>query len=249
MARHKKFQSDSGRPVEEIVHFSDDAHPLVAETAASLTEGKAGEAERLGAIFYFVRDEIKYGFPALADTVKASQTMEARIGQAVTKTTLMAALCRAAGIHARLHFGLIDQSILRGVLPSAALAVLPRFSSHAWLEVEIEGRWRRLDTYIMDKLLFQAARMALLRKGWKDGFGLACQGGRCGCDLTLEERYFVQMDALTEDHGLWQDGADYMASGQYRGMATVPALVYRRLAAKANRSLEALRQGHGAAVF
>ena len=45
-------------------------------------------AEKIQRIFKFVRDEIKFGFPLEGDWVSASKTLDIKIGQCNTKSTL-----------------------------------------------------------------------------------------------------------------------------------------------------------------
>ena len=87
------------------------------------------------------------------------RVVEARDG------TLFLALCRAAGVPARLHFSLIDKRIQRGLFHGLAYRLLPKRLSHSWLEVEIDGTWRRIDGYINDAPFFSAALgMPFLRR-------------------------------------------------------------------------------------
>lgn len=44
--------------------LSDSEHPVVAGKAAELVAGKTTEMEKLESIFYYIRDEIKFGFSA-----------------------------------------------------------------------------------------------------------------------------------------------------------------------------------------
>ena len=70
---------------------------------------------------------------------------------------VLLALCDAAGIPARLHFGPIRRSIQRGLYTGLWYLLLPRHPSHSWLEADVDGRWRRVDAYINDDAFCQAA--------------------------------------------------------------------------------------------
>jgi transglutaminase-like putative cysteine protease len=104
-------------------HLADFDHPLVEKKAAELTLGKETSLEKLESIFCFVRDEIRFGFTPRWDEVKASQVMGYGLGYCNTKATLFQALSRASGIPVRVHFGLIDIGIMRGILPSCAFTI------------------------------------------------------------------------------------------------------------------------------
>ncbi len=137
--------------------LSNSDHPSIQEKASSLTKGKASLIEKIESIFYFVRDEIKFGFPPKFDEVKASEILEYGVGYCNTKATLFLALCKASEISARVHCGLIKIDIMRGVFPSFAFPFLPNSGSHTWTEVEIEGEWKPLDSYINDKDYYNSA--------------------------------------------------------------------------------------------
>ena len=77
--------------------LADFEHPLVRQTAARLTEGKASAHDKLNSIFLFVRDEIEFGFAPEGDLVKASETIEQGYGQCNNKGILFLALCKAVG--------------------------------------------------------------------------------------------------------------------------------------------------------
>jgi transglutaminase-like putative cysteine protease len=128
--------------------LSDFDHPVVENKAAELTHGREAPLEKIESIFHFVRDEIRFGFPPKWDEVKASEALRYGLGYCNTKATLFLALCQASGIPARVHFGLIDIRIMRGLLPSFAFPFMPKVGGHSWIEVQLEGQWKPMDSYI-----------------------------------------------------------------------------------------------------
>jgi hypothetical protein len=86
--------------------LSDYDHPMVQSTASQLTSSNMSQIEKLEAIFHFVRDKIKFGFPPKWDEVKASETLQYKVGTCNTKATLFVALCKVADIPARIHAAL-----------------------------------------------------------------------------------------------------------------------------------------------
>ncbi|MFG5383588.1 transglutaminase domain-containing protein [Yoonia sp. R2-816] len=64
--------------------------------------------------FLLFREDIQFGCPKDGDYVKASGTVRLRHWQCNTKATLLPALCKAAGIPARIHFSLISKDIQKG---------------------------------------------------------------------------------------------------------------------------------------
>jgi hypothetical protein len=223
-----------------LADFND---PLVRETAARLTDDLPDIRAKLEALFYYVRDDIEFGFPPRGDLTAASDTIRLGIGQCNTKGTLFLALCKAAGIPARLHFSLIRKDIQRGLFEGLAYRLLPPELSHAWLEVELDSCWRRLDGYINDAPFFNAAREALRRCGWSTGFSVAGAEGEAGIAFDPEAERFVQMQAVVHDHGVWFDPADYYQSPAYRNRpGALRLLMYRLLIGGINKKISAMRQ-------
>jgi len=225
------------------IGLADSDHPLVRETAERLIRDLTTPREKLRALFYFVRDEIRFGFPKDGDIVKGSETIELGFGQCNTKAALLIALARAAGLEARVHFSTIDKSIQRGVFPGWAFRRLPDQLSHPWVEVLIEGRWRRIDSFINDDAFYRAGRAALRERGWKTGFSISCETGESDPEFNIDEERFVQMDAVTGDHGTFDDPADYYRGPMYLNRpGPLTLLMYRVLVGLINRRVEGLRK-------
>jgi len=223
-----------------LADFND---PLVRDTAARLTRDVPDVREKLARLFYYVRDDIEFGFPPKADLTTASETIRLGMGQCNTKGTLFLNLCKAAGIPARLHFSLIRKDIQRGLFEGLAYRLLPPLLSHSWLEVELDGSWRRLDGYINDAPFFDAAREALRRCGWSTGFSVADAEGQASIAFDPEAERFVQMQAVVHDHGVWDDPADYYQSPAYRNRpGALRLLMYRLLIGGINKKIAAMRQ-------
>lgn len=199
-----------------IQKLADSSHPLVAKTATQLTKDAKTDRDRLECIFLFVRDEIEFGFPVNGDLVPAHETIESGVGQCNTKAALFLALCRASDLPSRIHFSLISKEIQKGFFTGFAYWLMPKYISHSWIEVEIDGKWRRIDSFINDMPLHTAAEQELARRGWTCGLSLALSNGRANANLRIEKEAFSQMAAVTDDHGTWDDPADYYSSDLYR---------------------------------
>jgi len=224
--------------------LSDHDHPLVIETATALTHCHETGLQRLEALFYFVRDRVLFGFPRTIgqwDRVKASTVIQCGFGYCNTKATLLVALCRASGIEARVHYGLISTQIMRGVFPSFAFPFLGDSGAHSWTEVEIEGEWKPIDSYINDESFYRAARGRLEETGRSLGYSLACVDGRCSCEFNFGELGFVHMGAVVEDHGTWDDASHYLATDKYKTFKGAQRLFYPAVAAISNRNIQRLR--------
>lgn len=214
------------------------------ETVEHLTQGEFTDRQKLERLFLFVRDRIRFRFPLEGDLVRASETIKSESGQCNTKGTLLLALCKAARIRARLHFSLIDKRIQRGFFTGPLYWLMPKKIFHAWLEVLIDGKWRRMDGYINDQPLHQRAVKELERRGWRTGFSVALGNGEPSTTLNIDEENVEQMDAVTDDHGVWDEPADYYASGLYKNRpGPVRLFLYEYMANQVNKKVDALRQG------
>jgi hypothetical protein len=221
--------------------LSDDDHPLIRTKVKELTSNKISRLDKVESFFYFVRDEIQFGFPPKWDNVKASETLQYRMGYCNTKATLLLALCKAANIPARIHTGLIDIDIMRGIFPSFAFPFLPRSGGHSWMEIAIDDEWKPIDSYINDKPLYEGALKSLQESGKTNGFSISHAKGESSCEFNFGERVFVHMGAVLEDHGTWQDYSEYMSSDKYSSMNRMQVMAYPLIAAISNRKIERLR--------
>jgi len=223
--------------------LADDDHPLVRETARRLTRNRQTSRAKLRALFYFVRDDIRFGYPNNGDIVPASETIRLGVGQCNTKATLLIALARAAGLRARAHFSTIDKEIQKGIFPGWAFARMPDELSHSWVEVELDGRWRRVDSFINDADFYNAGKRALKERGWMTGFSISCENGESDPEFNIDEERFVQMGAVTGDHGTYEDPADYYRSSWYLNRPGVlTLLIYSLVIVFANRRVERMRR-------
>lgn len=217
---------------------------LVKETAERLTKGDDTVQEKLKSLFYYVRDEIKFGFLEAWDEVKASEVIERGIGQCNNKATLLLALCKAINIPAKVHHAYIKTEILKGIFPGFTFALFPKKGSHSWVEVEVDGKWRKIDSYINDKAFFTAAKSELERRSWDIGFSLACPGGECDCEFNIDEESFVQMGAVIEEHDVWDDPSEFMTADKYLKMSPLHMFFLRFMVGSANNKIEQMRKRH-----
>ena len=127
----------------------DFSHENIQKLAAKLRQeidsrlsGEDFERELAVKIFYYVRDNIKFGQPL---KYRASDAFEEGIGQCYTKSNLMVALLRASHIPSRFAFTYISGEALADISPPGG-----QFSSrsevpHPVAEVYLGGRWFRAD--------------------------------------------------------------------------------------------------------
>jgi len=117
-------------------------HPSVREFTARLVDGVRGDTARAIALYYAVRDGIRYDGYGIELTVRglsASHTLAQGRGWCVSKAVLLAAACRAAGIPARLGY-----ADVRNHLSTARMRELmgtDEFYWHGYTDVFLDGRW------------------------------------------------------------------------------------------------------------
>ena len=228
--------------MKTIQNLADFNHPLVSRTALELTQRETTVRGKLEKLFNYVRDDIEFGFPLSGDLTPASDTIKLGMGQCNTKGTLFLAFCKAIGIPARMHFSLIRKEIQRGLFRGLAYKLMPDQLSHGWVEVEVDGVWRRIDSYINDQDFYQAGKQELKRKGWDTGYSVACSSGESSIGLNIDEEAFVQMDAVVEDHGEWDDPAQYYATDHYKNRPNaVKLFLYRLFIGRINRKVRKMR--------
>lgn len=117
--------------------------PSVKGKAQGLAGDKENDVEKTKALFYFVRDEIKYNpyvLQNLAEHHKASDTLSKEEGYCVQKAILLAALARAIGIPARPGFA----DIRNHIVPQKLLELMHGsnlFIYHGYCELYIGQKW------------------------------------------------------------------------------------------------------------
>jgi transglutaminase-like putative cysteine protease len=120
----------------------DSDHPAVVTLAGSLARAGADDVEKAVSFYYWTRDRIRYNPYALdisIEGLRASRTLEAGEGWCVAKAILLAALCRAAGIPARLGYADVRNHLsterMRRVMQTDV------FYFHGYTSIHLKGRW------------------------------------------------------------------------------------------------------------
>jgi transglutaminase-like putative cysteine protease len=123
-------------------YFLDSDSPSVIEYAASAIGRTVSDVERGVALYYAIRDQVRYNPYALGldrAAYRASSVLKAREGFCVQKAILLAAAARAVGIPSRLGFADVRNHLsterLRRTLSTDV------FAFHGYTELFLEGRW------------------------------------------------------------------------------------------------------------
>ena len=200
----------------DLNNLADYNNPIVKDKAFILIKDRKTIEDKIAGIFYYVRDDIKFQFPKEGDFVKASQTIKYGYGQCNNKTILYLALCKAIGIKARIHFSLIDKKIQRGLIRGLLYWIMPPKISHSWLEVKVNNNWFKIDSYINDIEYYNVAKKKLRSRGWDTGYSIASSKNESSIELDFNNEQFVQMDAVTDDQGVYDEPMDYYKTPKYQ---------------------------------
>jgi transglutaminase-like putative cysteine protease len=120
----------------------DSDHPEIKRRAWQLTENLPDTTARMKALFYYVRDEIRYNpyVPKyLPEHFRASRTLAQGLGYCVAKAVLLIALARAAGIPARLRMARIRNHRASAKIVNWMGSNV--FNQHGYAELYHRGRW------------------------------------------------------------------------------------------------------------
>ena len=141
--------------MEQYLHpteFLDFHKKKVKDKALEITKDIESNKDKAVALFYWVRDEIKYNafsyYPKVKANLKASVTLRRKNGFCMSKATLLSTFARVVGIPARIHMvDIINHKIsqrLRDLMGTAA------FYCHAYSELYLNGKWVKV-TPVFDK--------------------------------------------------------------------------------------------------
>jgi len=121
--------------------YIDSAHPAVRAFSEKHLKG-SGDRERAIALYYAVRDEIRYN-PFLdftsPEAFRASSVLAADQGFCVGKASLLAACARASGIAARVGFADVKNHLTSPRLAETMGSDL--FVYHGYTDLYLDGKW------------------------------------------------------------------------------------------------------------
>lgn len=134
--------SDDPQDYLEAGHYLDSNHPDVQRYAARVTTGASDARHRAIALFYAVRDGLRYDpytFSFESKDYLASRVLTRTRSFCVPKAVLLAAAARACAIPARLGFADVVNHLSGERL--RALMRTEIFAFHGYAELFVEGRW------------------------------------------------------------------------------------------------------------
>ena len=185
-------------------------HPRIAALAKDVTASAGTDRAAAIVVHDWVRDQSAFGIPRGFYDSSATQTLDAGVGYCNTKVNLFSALLRARGIATRIRVMDLSAQVLGGLFNPGTPYV-----DHAITEVFLEGRWVKVDSYVVDTPLVKSAERKLAASGAKAGFGIHLDG-KSSWDGSSDN--FIQCvdsgaikDYVLKDHGLFIDVADFYA--------------------------------------
>ena len=122
--------------------FIDCEHPDVVEYAKSVVDSESNDRGKATALFYAVRDDIRYdpyNIDLRPEAMRASAALAKKYGFCITKAVLLAAAARVEGIPSRLSFADVKNHL--NTERFRQLTQTDVFAFHGYTELFLEGRW------------------------------------------------------------------------------------------------------------
>ena len=166
------------------------------------------EFERIGAIYDFVRNEIKFGYNQ-SDSLPASQVLADGFGQCNTKGILLMALLRANQIACRFHGFTIDKRLQKGAITGWAYVLAPASIIHSWVEIWFDGRWVNLEGFILDESYLIALQKTFPAAKEFCGFGAAVTDLRDPPVQWKGTDTYIQKEGINADFGIFNSPDEF----------------------------------------
>lgn len=130
----------------QATEFFDFDKKKVKRKALNITENINNPTEKVKALFYWVRDNIKYNMmsyiPQMKSNFKASVTLRRGYGFCVSKSILLSTFARSINIPARIHLvDIINHKISQKVIDFMGTNVM---HYHGYSEIFLNEKWIKL---------------------------------------------------------------------------------------------------------
>ncbi|HOO34322.1 MAG TPA: transglutaminase-like domain-containing protein [Thermotogota bacterium] len=120
---------------------------LIKETTMKVIEGAQTDVEKAEKIFYFIRDEIKFGW-VYPQEIPAADVLRNGKGVCMQKANLQVVMMKEAGLKTRFHFMYVSKKALEDFLPDFAYNNWPETFAHTFPEVYLNGSWVSVEATI-----------------------------------------------------------------------------------------------------
>ena len=167
--------------------------------------------EQIGAAYYFVQNEVKFGYNE-TDDLPASKILNDGYGQCNTKGTLLMALLRKMGIPCRFHGFTINKKLQKGAITGLAYFLAPSSIIHSWVEVYYKDRWLNLEGFILDE-----EYLSSIQKKFETQEGIFCGYAIATNDLQNPpvswkgDDTYIQKNGINKDFGIFDSPDDFYA--------------------------------------
>ncbi len=199
--------------------------------------------DRIGAVYTFVRDEIKFGYN-IDDAIPASKVLSDGYGQCNTKATLLMALLRGVGVPSRLHGFTIHKNLQRGVVPPIAFPIAPESIVHSWVEIEFEGQWINLEGFILDKDYLTKLQVSFATTDQLSGYGAGTRSLQAPSVGWAGKSTYIQNTAINQDFGLF-DTPDEFYKDHRQDFSPLKGWLFRNIIRHwMNARVRKIRGGH-----
>jgi len=125
------------------MNFVEADHPAVVAFAEEATAGASSERDKAIALYYAVRDGIRYDPYSMSDdpdTYRSSTVIDRGAAYCIPKAVLLCGAARAAGIPARLGFADVRNHLSTPKLLER-MGGSDLFIWHGYTELSLDGRW------------------------------------------------------------------------------------------------------------
>ncbi|MEM8485353.1 MAG: transglutaminase-like domain-containing protein [Bacteroidota bacterium] len=225
----------------EATSYINKDHPAIIAATQEVISTAQTQRQKAVQIHDFVRDHIAFGWHGKFYKQKASEVLRAGVGYCNTKSTLFIAMLRAAGIPARQHFVNINARIISDFISPGTPYV-----DHSYTEVFLDNKWIAVDSYIIDRSLFEVAKAKLDAESKLLGYGIHRNGSSIWDGKTDAFSQFLDDGSIpnltTTDYGVYSDVNGFYAGGKRANNLNVITGLFVRLAVgPANKKIAALR--------
>jgi hypothetical protein len=189
----------------------------VREVLEQVVNKDASLRENAIALHDYVRDNVKFGFNRYFDASSPDYTLTYGYGHCNPKSRLMTALFKMLGLEAYQHFVTIPKDILKGAIPSSQYWMIGARISHSYVDVNVEGTWCEIDSFIVDTPLLKGGIAKLTSEGKSYSYGVRT-GSVNVWDGTSNAYSQYEKRMMLEDHGRIEDLEAYFHSKMYRNV-------------------------------
>lgn len=219
-------------------------HPDLVKLVADKGWGKLPAYEGIGAVYDFVRNQIRFGYNR-DDALMASEILRDGYGQCNTKGTLLMALLRAISVPCRLHGFTVHKNVQRGIIPELVFQLTPDNLFHSWVEVFFDGAWINLEGFILDdSFLGELQRAFGGGNGEFCGYGAGMKNIQNPVVNWVGKDTYVQSAAINQDFGLFETPDEFYADHR-QDLPWWKRILYQRVIRHwMNLRVQKIRDGH-----